>query len=90
MARKIPQPQGGIKDQTVATWIAQALPVLQINDDEAGAAYIPSYTMATLPKALLPSRLIIVRDATGGPTFCINDGSVWRVVALISSLTQVA
>lgn len=89
MARRLPTPPA-VKDKALASFLNQMIQVAQQNDDDAGNLSIPAYTLNTLPKALLPYRIIMVKDASGGPTVCVNDGSVWRVLAEISTLTQVA
>jgi len=41
---------------------------------------IPPYTVATLPSAALPVRVIFVSDEAGGAVLAFNDGTDWRRV----------
>jgi hypothetical protein len=48
----------------------------------ASTGYVPliSYTVATLPSAAAPIRMIYVTDETGGAVPAFNDGTNWRRV----------
>lgn len=65
-------------------------PTVDVRKDGVSVAYIgtaghkfPEFTLATMPAAAShTSAMIVVTDASGGPTLCKSDGSNWKVMAV--------
>lgn len=49
----------------------------QIERQIDASTNLPEYTVATLPSAAAPYRLIFVSDESGGPTPAYNNGTDW-------------
>lgn len=61
-------------------WIALEDTLAFASLDIAGPLGVASYTVAAVPAASVPGRIIYVSDEAGGATLAFSDGTQWRRV----------
>lgn len=55
--------------------------IFGINGNFSGPLNVGSYTVSTLPSAsAFPNALVLVTNASGGPKWCMSNGSVWQII----------